>query len=87
MRDGHLVKRISREFAKAPTWTLVLFGPLVAIFVSSGGRPAARYDGLRRHLVGRRGDSRRAGALKRRVLCRKFALQQVSSFFAGMPKC
>jgi hypothetical protein len=88
MRDGHLVKRISREFAKALTWTLVLFGSLVTIFVSSGGRPAARYDGLRRHLVGRRrGDSRRAEALKRRVLCRKFALQQVSSFFAGMPKC
>ena len=36
MRDGHLVKRISREFAKALTWTLVLFGPLVAIFIFAG---------------------------------------------------
>ena len=39
MRDGHLVKRISREFAKALTWTLVLFGSLVTIFVSSGSNP------------------------------------------------
>ena len=39
MRDVHLLKRIGRELAKALIWTVVLFGPLVAIFVFAAGLP------------------------------------------------
>jgi uncharacterized membrane protein YgcG len=39
MRDGHLLKRAGREFAKNLTWMVVAFGALAAILVAATDLP------------------------------------------------
>jgi uncharacterized membrane protein YgcG len=39
MRDGHLLKRAGREFAKNVIWMVVVFGSLAAILVAATDLP------------------------------------------------